>query len=126
MCRDVSNSSVIMNMEGNSPGASFSCMRRRIITSRNRAPPMTMYLEQQRKLQKQREGQYDMKNLKHASNEMAQFNATSTAPDDLTHFNYKFIEIEDSIQPSQSAVTENHSSSLGISVNYNTLFVYLL
>lgn len=90
---DVGTLSVIMRMEGDTPGASFSCMRRRIIASRNRAPPMTVYLEQQRKLQRQRSGEDELKRLKEGTKEVESRQGKVMAPQDITHFNYSYVSV---------------------------------
>lgn len=101
---DVATSTVIMHMEGDSPGASFSCMRRRIIASRNRAPPMTVYLEQQRKMQKERSGENDLKTLKQAKTAIEKKNVKTAAPGDITHFSFEYLSVENDMIPSESAV----------------------
>lgn len=101
---DVASTTVLMHMEADSPGSSFSCMRRRIITSRSRAPPMTFFLEQQRQLARQRSGGDDLKLLKKAKNAIDEREASSNAPEDMTHYNYSFMAVEESMVPTESAV----------------------
>jgi WD40 repeat protein len=92
---DVAAGAVVMHMEGDSPGAAFSCMRRRIITSRSRAPPMTIYLEQQRGLAQQRTGQDDLKRLKQAQKAIeTREGKTSQAPGDISHYHHSFQTLE--------------------------------
>lgn len=90
---DVAVAAVLMTMEADSFGASFSSMRRRIITSRNRAPPMTVYLEQQRKIQRQRSGEDELKSLKQIKIEIESRQNKPLAPGDITHFNYSFMSV---------------------------------
>lgn len=102
-----------MHMEADSPGASFSCMRRQIITSRNRAPPMTVYLEKQRQLQRMRDGSDDLKTLQSAKLSQDKASAAQLAPEDITQFHYSFLEVEKSIQPMGSIISDKQSNNLG-------------